>query len=59
LVFKTCKGLNKEGIRQELLESKRIDRECFHQLDKVLLGEIANFYHIKSVNYLADLVGVL
>jgi predicted transcriptional regulator of viral defense system len=59
LVFKTCKGLNKEGVRQELLESKRIDREHFHQLDKILLGEIAKSYRVKSVDYLADLVGVL
>jgi predicted transcriptional regulator of viral defense system len=59
LVFKTCKGLDKEGVRQELLESKRIDREHFHRLDKVLLGEIAKAYHAKSVDYLADLVGVL
>jgi predicted transcriptional regulator of viral defense system len=59
LVFKTCKGLDKEGVRQELLESRRIDREHFHQLDRGLLGEIAKSYHIKSVNHLADLVGVL
>ncbi len=59
LVFKTCKGLNKEEMRQELLESKRIDREYFHQLDKVLLGEIAKSYHVKSVDYLVDLIGVL
>lgn len=59
LVFTTCKGLNKEELKQELLESKRIDRECFHQLDKVLLSKIAKAYHTKSVNYLVDLIGVI
>lgn len=59
LVFKTCKGLSKEEIRQELLESKRIDRECFHQFDRLLLGEIAKCYRAKSVDYLTDLIGVL
>lgn len=59
LVFKTCKGLDKDQLKQELLESKRIDRECFHQLNKALLAEIAKSYHAKSVNYLVDLVGIL
>lgn len=59
LVFITCKGLDKDQLKQELLESKRIDRECFHQLDKTLLVEIAKSYHAKSVNYLVDLVGVI
>jgi predicted transcriptional regulator of viral defense system len=59
LVFKTCKGLDKDQLKQELLESKRIDRECFHQLNKALLAEIAKSYHAKSVNYLVDMVGIL
>ena len=59
LVFITCKGLDKDQLKQELLESKRIDRECFHQLDKTLLVEIAKSYRAKSVNYLVDLVGVI
>lgn len=59
IVFKTCKGLDKDQLKRELLESKRIDRECFHQLDKALLVEIAKSYRTKSVNYLVDLVGVI
>lgn len=59
LVFKTCKGLNKDFLKQELLESKRIDREVFHQLNKDLLIEISSLYHSKSVNYLIDLVGAI
>lgn len=59
LVFKTCAGLDKNELRQELLESKRIDEECFHQLDKKLLEEIAQAYRAKTVNYLLDLVGVI
>ena len=59
LVYKTCRGLGKDQLKVELLESKRIDRECFHQLDKALLVEIAKSYRVKAVNYLVDLVGVI
>lgn len=58
-VFKTCKNLNKDQLKDELLESKRIDRECFHELNKDLLENIAKSYHAKHVYYLVDLVGVL
>ncbi len=59
LVFKSCKGLDKDQLKQELLESKRMDRDSFHQLNKTLLVEIAKSYQAKSVNYLVDLVGVI
>ncbi|MBY0530113.1 MAG: hypothetical protein K2P51_08010 [Rhabdochlamydiaceae bacterium] len=59
LVLKTCKNLNANQLKQELLESKRIDREHFHHLDKALLEEIARSYCAKSVNCLLDLVGIL
>ncbi len=59
MVFKTCKNLDKDQLKDELLESKRIDRECFHELNKDLLNAIASAYRSKPVNYLADLVGVL
>ncbi|MBA3958220.1 MAG: hypothetical protein H0X51_07505 [Parachlamydiaceae bacterium] len=59
MVFKTCKNLNKDQLKDELLESKRIDRECFHNLNKDLLEEIAKSYRSKHVLYLSDLVGVL
>lgn len=59
LVFKRCKNLSKEELKVDLLESKRIDRECFHKLDKQLMEEIAQAYSSKSVSYLVDLVGVL
>lgn len=58
-IFKTCKNLDKEQLKDELLESKRIDRECFHELNKDLLEEIAKSYHSKQVYYLSELVGVL
>ncbi len=58
-VFKTCKSLDKDQLKDELLESKRIDRECFHELNKGLLEDIAKSYHAKHVYYLSDLVGVL
>jgi predicted transcriptional regulator of viral defense system len=59
LVFKTCRGLDKDQLRVDLLQSKRIDPDCFHTLDKVLLAEIAKSYSAKIVKYLVDLVGVL
>ncbi len=59
LVFKTCKNLDKEQLFDELVESKRIDRECFRELNKELLKEIGKSYRSKHVNYLIDLVGLL
>ena len=59
MVFKTCKNLDKDQLKDELLESKRIDRECFHELNKDLLEEIAKSYHAKACLLLVDLVGVL
>lgn len=59
LVFKSCKKLNKEQLKEELLESKRIAPETFHQLDKDLLAAINKAYNAKSVNYLIDLVGAI
>lgn len=58
-VFKTCKNLDKNQLKHELLESKRIDRKCFHELNKDLLEDIAKSYRAKHVYYLAELVGVL
>jgi len=58
-VFKTCKNLDKDQLKDELLHSKRIDRECFHKLNKDLLEEITKSYCAKHVTYLAELVGVL
>ncbi len=59
LVFVTCKGLTKEELQAELIQSKRIDPECFQKLDKKLLHEIAKQYRSKRIRFLVDLVGVL
>jgi hypothetical protein len=59
MVFKTCKNLDKDQLKEELIESKRIDPMCFLDLNKELLEEIAKCYHVKSINYLRDLIGVL
>jgi hypothetical protein len=59
MVFKTCKNLSKDELKIELLESKRIDREHFRNLNKELLEEIKNCYHTKIINHLIDLIGVL
>ena len=58
-VFRSCKGLNQEQLKIELVESKRLNLEIFHQLDKKLLSEIAKSYRSKSVFYLTNLLGVL
>lgn len=58
-VFKTCKGLDKKELEVELLESKRVNRESVHELDKSLLVKIAGSYRAKTVSYLVDLIGVL
>lgn len=59
MVFKTCKNLDKDQLKEELIESKRIDPMCFRDLNKELLEEIAKCYHAKPVYYLRDLIGVL
>lgn len=59
MVFKTCKNLDKYQLKDELLESKRIDQKCFHELDKGLLEDIVKSYRAKHVHYLSDIVGVL
>lgn len=59
MVFQTCKNLTKDQIKVELIESKRIDRECFRTLNKQLLEDIVNCYEAKSIRYLRDLIGVL
>lgn len=59
LVFKTCKNLNKDQLKVELLESKRMDRKFFRGLNKDLLNDIVHAYRVKHVKYLADVVGVL
>ena len=59
MVFKTCKNLDKNQLKDELLESKRIDRECLRELNKGLLEDIANSYCARHVHHLSNLVGVL
>lgn len=59
MVYKTCKHMNKDQLKEELLESKRIDREHFRDLNKELLQEIASCYRARSVHHLRDLIGAL
>ncbi|MFI5335037.1 MAG: hypothetical protein ACHQT8_07775, partial [Chlamydiales bacterium] len=59
LVFSSCKKLSKEQLRQELLESKRIDEASLRELNKELLMAIEKCYRATSVSYLVDLVGVI
>lgn len=59
LVYTSCGGLNKEELKIELLESKRIDIHTLQQLDKKLLSEIGQRYRAKSVGYLIEWIGIL
>ncbi len=59
LVFVTCRYLDKEELKIELLESKRIDPEALLQMDKELLSQIATAYRAKSVDHLLNIVGIL
>ena len=59
MVFKKCKNLKKDALKEDLIESKRIDPMCFRDLNKELLDEIAKCYRAKPVYYLRDLVGIL
>ncbi len=58
-VFKSCKGVNQEELQTELFESKRLNLEILHKLDKTALFEIAKDYRSKSVNNLVKIFGVL
>ncbi len=58
-IYITCKGLNKDQLKVELIESKRLDPNSLRQLNKPLLVEIATCYHSKIVDYLVDLIGVI
>ena len=61
MVFKTCKNLDKEQLKDELLESKRIDRRCFRRdLNKELIRRNSKMLITQSQSIiLIDLIGVL
>lgn len=59
MVFKTCKNITKNQLKDELLESKRMDPECLSKLNKVLLEEITKSYNTKHVYQLIELIGIL
>lgn len=59
LVFKTCKNLKADQLKEELIESRRIDQDRLRDLNKELLAEIAKRYRAKSISYLRDLIGVI
>ncbi|MCB1114226.1 MAG: hypothetical protein KDK62_05665 [Chlamydiia bacterium] len=58
-VFKTCNDLNKEDLKKELLESKRMSQEQLRELDKELLNHIAKAYRAKSVDTLTEVIGLI
>ncbi len=57
-VFKTCKGLNQEELKVDLIESKRMNLEMMRELDKNLMVEIGERYRSKVVYHLINLLGV-
>ncbi|CDZ81573.1 hypothetical protein BN1013_02109 [Candidatus Rubidus massiliensis] len=58
-ISKTCKGLNKYELKDELLLSQRMDEEAITQLDKKLLEQIAKVYKSRSVDNFIELVGMI
>lgn len=58
IVYRDCKGMDISQLKHELLESKRIDEEILHSLDKKLLAAIGNNYRSKSVKHLVDIIEV-
>lgn len=59
MVFKTCKKLDKQELKEELIDSRRIDPYALQSLNKKLLEIITQSYHVKSVYNLQDLIGLL
>lgn len=59
LVFTQCKNLDKNQLKIELLESRRIEQESLQNLDKSLLETIGKSYRAQPVNNLLDIVGML
>lgn len=58
-VAKTCKGLNQDQLKIELLESKRLNLEILPELNRDLLSEIEKAYRSKIVRCLVNLIGLL
>lgn len=59
LVYAKCRGLNKEQLKDELIESRRIDDQRLRELNKERLYEIANNYKSKAVKALVDMIGII
>jgi predicted transcriptional regulator of viral defense system len=59
LVFKQCKGMDKEQIRLALVESKRINLESLRTLNREMLSDIEKAYRSKRVSYLVDIIGLI
>lgn len=51
-VFINCKGLRGKDLEIDLFESRRMDRETLHRLDKTLLLDIAKAYCAKNIDSL-------
>lgn len=58
-VFLNCRGMNREQLLVDLLESRRMDHEALKSLNKGLLLEISSVYQSKIVSIMSDLIGVL
>lgn len=59
MVFKTCKDLDITELKEELIESRRIDPQCFCNLNKKLLEQIAKCYHVERIDRLINLIEIL
>jgi predicted transcriptional regulator of viral defense system len=59
LIYVTCKKITKKELRDELLESKRMDRGALIQLDKKNLREISEIYRSERVYNLIEVLKTL
>ena len=55
-VFFTCKGYSEEELLEDLLESKRIEKESLKSLDLGMMQIISNQYKSKTVKNLTNLL---
>lgn len=59
LVYTSSHATNKHQLKEELLESLRIDIEALQKLDKSLIADIDEAYRSTAVRNLAELIGII
>ena len=55
-VFQLCQGMNRDELLTDLVESKRMELDTLQSLDKALMYQIAEAYHAKIIDTLAEVI---